>query len=818
MAANRERELVLHIRQRSRWADGFLAPDEDSVPLGRGLDEDSGMTASVYLATPRSGRSFVVKMQRSSGGDPAALKRMQRIFRNEYCLLERVAPRGCSPEPIAYGEVEERLVRRDSRGTAREYRFSHVAIAETYIGGERLTDAVNAYRFDFSDRGLAALAARTLGAVAVVVDRMGAAGVSHRDLKPGNIMVSLVDGADPAVHLIDFGISAENDAERTSSGVTFGSPPFSAPEKIDHDADFAGAMDDEGNRADKSIFVDVYSMGQIALCMRLVGGAFSSVSDFCVNACGDADFSKADGRKRYREQRPRYTDLSHYVPDADELPGDRALKAIIDAASRYYPYERPRPAVLAEAFGALARWYEVPEAEAVDESELVRHLRSVLAGDDAGAFEPRRPATRHPVDTSPARDELVWVYPLGGSPAKEAPAAKAPPAAEGRPAADKAAATRRPASVSRAEERSPLLEVSAPLIVPASSSPAVDDPYVGVDPNEPCPCGSGLRFKNCHGAPRLTDADLVHWFVPGMPAGPVSRYAVRRRGKADIGQLVANGARRHLASGLVSRASSFDDDGRVIVTYVPDTRPRVARPSAWNVRVAPAVPVGQLSKPVFSAPITTFPSREVSSGDISRLLSESRSVHRGTKWEGKPLIVVAPPLSRADRERVASLARDPQTGETALIVIETGDAALREDIALLSGQALLRAKFSDLMTGGYGLARIAVSNDRGRVMLQFEYTEDADGLVHGEIADAAEKRLFRVIADGDERERIERLTPMRVLAASTDNLADFIAISDFLGSDVVMGADLKAVVSIHGGARRILQELARASLRASGSI
>jgi preprotein translocase subunit SecA len=31
-------------------------------------------------------------------------------------------------------------------------------------------------------------------------------------------------------------------------------------------------------------------------------------------------------------------------------------------------------------------------------------------------------------------------------------------------------------------------------------SAPVASPYVGVGRNEPCPCGSGKKFKKCHGA------------------------------------------------------------------------------------------------------------------------------------------------------------------------------------------------------------------------------------------------------------------------------------------------------------------------------
>ena len=27
----------------------------------------------------------------------------------------------------------------------------------------------------------------------------------------------------------------------------------------------------------------------------------------------------------------------------------------------------------------------------------------------------------------------------------------------------------------------------------------IPDPYVNVKPNDPCPCGSGKKFKKCHG-------------------------------------------------------------------------------------------------------------------------------------------------------------------------------------------------------------------------------------------------------------------------------------------------------------------------------
>jgi preprotein translocase subunit SecA len=51
------------------------------------------------------------------------------------------------------------------------------------------------------------------------------------------------------------------------------------------------------------------------------------------------------------------------------------------------------------------------------------------------------------------------------------------------------------------------LSYSAPTVDDASGveehvEDVQDDIYVGVSRNDPCPCGSGKKFKRCHGDPR----------------------------------------------------------------------------------------------------------------------------------------------------------------------------------------------------------------------------------------------------------------------------------------------------------------------------
>ena len=46
---------------------------------------------------------------------------------------------------------------------------------------------------------------------------------------------------------------------------------------------------------------------------------------------------------------------------------------------------------------------------------------------------------------------------------------------------------------------------SAPKPAPAKPQTYVkdkDDPFANVGRNDPCPCGSGLKFKKCHGKDR----------------------------------------------------------------------------------------------------------------------------------------------------------------------------------------------------------------------------------------------------------------------------------------------------------------------------
>jgi serine/threonine-protein kinase len=82
-----------------------------------------------------------------------------------------------------------------------------------------------------------------------------AAGLVHRDLKPGNVIVATLGGQPDVAKLLDFGLvqdlSADADARLTRTGTVLGTPAYMSPEQASGES----AVDARG---------DVYSLGAVA--------------------------------------------------------------------------------------------------------------------------------------------------------------------------------------------------------------------------------------------------------------------------------------------------------------------------------------------------------------------------------------------------------------------------------------------------------------------------------------------------------------------------------------------------------------------------
>jgi serine/threonine protein kinase len=163
----------------------------------------TGATSVVHRATDRFGQIVAVKEpRREFAGDPTILRRLQREART----MARVRSRHVA-EAFDVCLTGERPF-----------------IVTEYVPGAPLRELVATYG-PMRGEALTIFAGRLAEGVAAI----HGAGVLHRDLKPGNVMVLM-----GSPKIIDFGIAQESGtAQVTQPGVLTGTPGYVAPELID---------------------------------------------------------------------------------------------------------------------------------------------------------------------------------------------------------------------------------------------------------------------------------------------------------------------------------------------------------------------------------------------------------------------------------------------------------------------------------------------------------------------------------------------------------------------------------------------------------
>ena len=100
-----------------------------------------------------------------------------------------------------------------------------------FVEGETLENLKRSGRLD------AKLALEIAAQVAAGLAAVHKKGLVHRDIKPGNIMVSFEEGGVPTAKIIDLGlakpvIGSSSDATISLPGVFAGTPQFASPEQF----------------------------------------------------------------------------------------------------------------------------------------------------------------------------------------------------------------------------------------------------------------------------------------------------------------------------------------------------------------------------------------------------------------------------------------------------------------------------------------------------------------------------------------------------------------------------------------------------------
>jgi predicted Ser/Thr protein kinase len=132
---------------------------------------------------------------------------------------------------------------------ARESRIAasldHPNVIPVYEAGEdgerlfiamRFVDGTDLAKMIAADGALApALAAELVAQAASALDAAHARGLVHRDVKPGNLLVTGEGSSRPHVYLTDFGLARRDGSSTslTTTGQWMGTPDYAAPEQID---------------------------------------------------------------------------------------------------------------------------------------------------------------------------------------------------------------------------------------------------------------------------------------------------------------------------------------------------------------------------------------------------------------------------------------------------------------------------------------------------------------------------------------------------------------------------------------------------------
>ena len=358
-------------------------------------------------------------------------------------------------------------------GRARHDGALRWAIVMELMGGSTLKKAYDSLCEDGertldARRALAALGqvARSCEACREACEERGV----NRDLQPKNVMVEVDPERREVTHaaIVDWGQAPESHESVTPPALArLATPSFAAPEMF-------GGEHRDSSRNDPT--VDVWSLGALGFWLR-------TKEDPLKDELERVDGYKGEANERRAEIKRRGIDLNSWLKEhgIPASPLDERLSDLIAKCTRFDPDERPRtPGEVADRIdGILEEPIEEPGSpskksqascvpwETPSNKPVRSKLGSVVLDDDLiiSSEDERRSGT-----WDGARESTI--------------------------------------GENAAVDKSALgagLEPNRPTAYSESDTP---DPYASVGRNDPCPCGSGKKYKFCHGRLRRGRASL----------------------------------------------------------------------------------------------------------------------------------------------------------------------------------------------------------------------------------------------------------------------------------------------------------------------
>jgi serine/threonine-protein kinase len=216
----------------------------DEIPSPEELETPLNITIGPYhvLGTlGRGGMGVVYQARHSKIAQVVAIKMIRVDAQHRADLLARFRVEAQAVARLQHPNIV-RLYSYD------EYQDQPYFVMELVRGGN-LSRKLKEGPFDFR------LAAKLVHSLALAIEYAHAQGVIHRDLKPGNILLSATEGSEDLVpKIVDFGLAKLLDEEAegwTSADGVIGTPSYMAPEQA------------EGRPRDVDKRTDVYSLGAI---------------------------------------------------------------------------------------------------------------------------------------------------------------------------------------------------------------------------------------------------------------------------------------------------------------------------------------------------------------------------------------------------------------------------------------------------------------------------------------------------------------------------------------------------------------------------